>query len=115
MKKTHFKNDPNTNDISNKQHIKPDPNKINKINKIYNPKKLEDAIMSSDPLKAAGPDTLKPIIIQKAWHSIKDVTRDIMINCHEKQHIPKPWREADGIFLPKPAKTDYNKPNRDKD
>ena len=67
--------------------------------------------MSFDPLKAAGPDTLKPIIIQKAWHSIRDVTRYSMIKCHEKQHIPKPWREANGIFLPKPGKTDYNKPN----
>ena len=51
---------------------------LNIINKIYNTKRLEDAIMSFDPFKAAGPDTLKPVIIQKAWHSIKDVTRDIM-------------------------------------
>ena len=108
MEKTHFKKDPHANNITNKQHINPDPNIIDKI---YNPKRLEDAIMSFDPLKAAGPDTLKPIIIQKAWHSIKDVTRDIMIKCHEKQHIPKPWQESNGIFLPKPGKTDYNKPN----
>ena len=27
------------------------------------------------------------------------------------QHVPGSWTESNGIFLPKPGKTDYNKPN----
>ena len=34
-----------------------------------------------------------------------------MIKSHEMQHVPGSWTESNGIFLPKPGKTDYNKPN----
>ena len=77
---------------------------------IYSQDRLSEAIKSFDPLKAAGPDSLRPILIQKAWNHIKDITANIMIRNHELQHIPKPWKESLGIFLPKPGKTDYNQP-----
>ena len=80
------------------------------LDNIYNPERLKEAVESFDPNKAAGPDTLKPIIIQKAWKHISDITRNIMIRNHETQHIPTQWRESLGIFLPKPGKTDYNNP-----
>ena len=80
------------------------------LDKIYSPDRIEEALKSFDPLKAAGPDTLKPIIIQKAWTHIKDITRTIMTKNHETQHIPTLWKESIGIFLPKPGKTDYNQP-----
>ena len=82
----------------------------NLTNNIYNDERLHEAVNSFDPLKAAGPDTLRPIIIQKAWQQIKDLTRKIMIRNHELQHIPTAWKESLGIFLPKPGKTDYNHP-----
>ena len=34
-----------------------------------------------------------------------------MIKSHEMQHVPGSWTESNGIFLPKPGKTDNNKPN----
>ena len=77
---------------------------------IYSPERLQQAVNTFDPLKAAGPDTLRPIIIQKAWVHVKDTITNIMIRNHELQHIPGPWRESLGIFLPKPGKTDYNHP-----
>ena len=79
------------------------------LDKIYSPERIEKALMSFDPLKAAGPDTLKPIIFQKAWNHIKVITQNIMTNNHKTQHIPTLWRDSIGIFLPKPGKTDYNK------
>ena len=79
------------------------------LDKIYSPERIEKALMSFDPLKAAGPDTLKPIIFQKAWNHIKVMTQNIMTNNHKTQHIPTLWRDSIGIFLPKPGKTDYNK------
>ena len=48
------------------------------LDKIYSPERIEKALQSFDPLKAAGPDTLKPIIFQKAWTHIKDITKNIM-------------------------------------
>ena len=33
-----------------------------------------------------------------------------MVKSHETEHIPTPRRESYGIFLPKPGKTDLNKP-----
>ena len=80
------------------------------INKIYSPDRLEQAVSTFEPYKAAGPDTFKPIIIQKAWKHIKDLTRTIMMKNHETQHIPTLWRNSLGIFLPKPGKSDYNQP-----
>ena len=80
------------------------------LNTIYNPDRLDKAIRTFEPDKAAGPDTLKPIIIQKAWSHIKDITRAIMIKNHSSQHIPTLWRSSLGIFLPKPGKSDYNQP-----
>ena len=84
-------------------HISPDL-----LDKIYSPERIEKALQSFDPLKAAGPDTLKPIIFQKAWTHIKDITKNIMTKNHETQHIPTLWRDSLGIFLSKPGKADYN-------
>lgn len=107
MATVHFK--------ENSEHSPPtisNPHPINNdlLNKIYSSDRLEKAIGTFEPHKAAGPDTLQPIIIQKAWSHIKEITRTIMIKNHENQYIPDPWRSSLGIFLPKPGKTDYNQP-----
>ncbi|KAL5249855.1 hypothetical protein ACHWQZ_G015799 [Mnemiopsis leidyi] len=80
------------------------------LNKIYSEDRLDKAIKSFEPYKAAGPDNLQPIIIQNAWSHISSLTRAIMKKSHETQHIPKPWRNSRGIFIPKPGKADYNQP-----
>ena len=61
-----------------------------------------------DPLKAAGPDQVQSILIQKAYKLIKKPLLEIYRKSHKIGYIPKPWREAKGIFLPKPGKVDYN-------
>jgi hypothetical protein len=100
----HFKSDPSGN-TSNQIINRDIDHSI--IEKIYNPCRLKEAVMSLDPHKSAGPDNIKPILIQKAWLYIKDVARDIMINSHILHHIPKPLQEVRGVFLPKPGKVDY--------
>ena len=80
------------------------------IERIYSPDRLERAVKSFDPGKTPGPDGIHPIILQKSWHAIKDVVRTIMISSHNKHHVPAPWQEASGIFLPKPGKVDYTNP-----
>ena len=106
MEKSHFKDgDPPAHTNTN---TSPDKH-LSQI--IYSESRMQEAISSFDPLKAAGPDTLQPLTIQKAWHHIHKTVRNIMIKSHEMQHVPGSWTESNGIFLPKPGKTDYNKPN----
>ena len=102
---SHFKKDPNQTTDYEITHTTP-PKTL--MHKIYNPDRIDKAVNEFEPDKAAGPDGIKPIILQKAWPVIKDITRKILIRSHELQHIPKPWTEYKGIFIPKPAKTDYN-------
>jgi hypothetical protein len=78
--------------------------------KIYNLDRQQQAVDSFDQLKAAGPDTIRPIIVQKVRQHIKAITRSIMIHNHELQYIPNTWKESLGIFHPKPGKTDNNHP-----
>jgi hypothetical protein len=61
--------------------------------KIYNPDWLQQTVDSFDPLKAAGPDTIRRIIVQKVLQHIKANTRSIMIRNHELQPIPIPLRQ----------------------
>ena len=88
MENTHFKEaHPTIHNINTYTNI---------IHTIYSPKRLKDAIMSFKSYKAAGPDTLKLIIIQIAWHKICDFVRGLMIKSHELQQVPKPWQESNG-------------------
>ena len=107
MLETHFKDDPASTNNATHTHVLP-PKTL--VDKIYDPKRLDEAVNSFDPDKAAGPDSIKPIILQKSWNLIKSFTRSIMMRSHELQHIPSPWTESKGIFLPKPGKIDYNQP-----
>ena len=100
MLETHFKDDPvSTNNATHTHVLRPKT----LVDKIYDPKRLDEAVNSFDPEKAAGPDSIKPIILQKSWNLIKSFTRSIMTRSHELQHIPSPWTESKGIFLPKPG------------
>ena len=107
MAQVHFRDCPNDPPITSSTPLSTSKDLTDKI---YSLKRLEEAVKSFEPYKAAGPDTIKPILIQKAWPHIQHITRNIMIRNHELQHIPSLWRESAGIFIPKPGKTDYNHP-----
>ena len=78
------------------------------LNTIYDHTRLSSAVKSFEPEKAAGPDGIQPVIIQRAWGHISAVTRNIMTTSHKLQHVPKPWKESKTIFVAKPGKKDYN-------
>ena len=84
MLETHFKDDPASTNNTSHTHVLP---LKTLVDKIYDPKRLDEAVKSFDPDKAAGPDSIKPIILQKAWNLIKSSTRSIMIRSHQLQHI----------------------------
>ena len=73
MEKSHFKDgDPPTHTNTN---TTPDKHLLQTI---YSESRIQEAISFFDPLKAAGPDTLQPLTIQKAWHHIHKTVRNIM-------------------------------------
>ena len=102
---THFKKDPTPTSDYEITHTTP-PKIL--MDKIYDPARIDKAVNDFEPDKSPGPDGIKPIMLQKAWPVIKDIIRKILIRSHELQHIPTPWTNYKGIFIPKPAKTDYN-------
>ena len=101
---THFKRGPTNEQIIPTDTVTPT---LDLLNKIYDPSRITKAVKTFEPDKAAGPDNIKPIILQKAWDHISVITRKIMMYSHQTQRIPDPWKESKGIFLAKPGKTDY--------
>ena len=91
---THFKDDLASTNNTSHTHVLP-PKTL--VDKIYDPKRLDEAVNTFDSDK-------------KAWNLIKSITRSIMIRSHELQHTPSSWTDSKGIFLPKPGKIDYNHP-----
>ena len=69
--------------------------------------KVKAAINSFGPKKAAGPDGLKPIVLQK----LDEVTLGKMTRLYqrviESGYTPRCWREMKVIFLPKQGKSSY--------
>lgn len=105
MEAAHFKGGPNNDNRVPQFPSHLPPNDL--LNKIYDHQRLANIVKSFEPDKAAGLDGLQPLLIQKAWVHIKYTTQRIMQASHKYQHVPTPWRESKGIFLPKPGKTDY--------
>ena len=60
------------------------------------------------PLTAAGPDGIRPIMLQRGWEYISDAFIAIAKKSFSLGYTPKTWRASTSIFLPKPGKTDYH-------
>ena len=63
-----------------------------------------------NPLSAAGPDGIRPVMLQKAWKTINAAYTSIAKASYITSHTPDCWINATGIFLPKPGKGDYYNP-----
>ena len=77
---------------------------------IFSENRVRRALMEFDPLSAAGPDGIRPIMLQKGWASLKDAFISVAKASYLLGHTPASWRNSTGIFLPKPGKDDYSKP-----
>ena len=61
-------------------------------------------------MKAAGPDDLKPIILQNLdSRSITELTIIYKV-CLTLSYVPKDWCGSNVIFIPKPGKESYDNP-----
>ena len=80
------------------------------LDHIFSENRVKRALQEFGPLTAAGPDGIKPIMLQKGWDSIKQVFVSITKASFLLGYTPDPWRNSLGIFLPKPGKDDYYNP-----
>ena len=113
MAKVHFKEEPDPGppkDGTAHTNQQPKPEPADLLQKMFNPDRLTEVVKSFGPFKAAGPDGIQPITIQKAWPVIGPTVRRLLQACHKNKYTPIIWREAKAIYLPKPGKTDYNSP-----
>ena len=80
------------------------------LDRIFSPKRMKKSLAEFDPLSAAGPDGIRPVMLQKAWETINAAYTNIAKASYRTSHTPVCWRNATGIFLPKPGKGDYYNP-----
>jgi len=73
--------------------------------------KLIHAANSFSPYKSSGPDGVHPITLQKVVEIIPNQICSLMRQCLSVGYVPLKWRQSRVIFLPKPGKPDYSKPN----
>ena len=77
---------------------------------IFSKRRVKKALMEFDPLSAAGPDGIRPIMLQKGWDMIEEAFTNIAKASLSLAHTPKCWSDSTGIFIPKPGKSDYYNP-----
>jgi hypothetical protein len=69
--------------------------------------KIRKALLSFGPDKAAGPDKLKPKLLQQLPEAALEHLRALFTACITLGYTPELWRTSKTIFIPKPGKKDY--------
>ena len=77
---------------------------------IFSEERAGKAIAYFDPLSAAGPDGIRPIMLQKGWDFLGKALTSIARASYTLAAIPACWKNSTGIFIPKPGKDDYYNP-----
>ena len=68
---------------------------------------IREAIFTSAPKKAAGPDGLLFLCLREAYNAIPTWFHQLFRACIANGYHPLCWREAKGAILAKPNKSDY--------
>uniref|UniRef100_A0A803TZ67 Reverse transcriptase domain-containing protein n=1 Tax=Anolis carolinensis TaxID=28377 RepID=A0A803TZ67_ANOCA len=71
------------------------------LNKDISHKEIDIAIRKLDPNKAPGPDGLTPIYYKRLKDDLIPHLQKVMNNALHQKQIPKSWKEANIILLPK--------------
>lgn len=108
---THF---PGSKDLDKEEAVYDKNNKIKTkdipINGVITAEKVFHAIKSFGPNKAAGPDDVKPTVLQHLPNSaIAQLTKLYQISW-ELGHVPRAWCESKVCLLTKPGKASYKEP-----
>ena len=79
------------------------PNAVN-ISDNFSQREFTAALQHLKPGKAPGPDSICPELILHAGAALKSWLRDFLSSCLRRLKIPKIWRRALVIAIPKPGK-----------
>ena len=79
------------------------PDAVN-ISDNFSQREFTTALQHLKPGKAPGPDSIFPVLIIHAGAALKSWLRDILSSCLRRPKIPKIWRRALVIAIPKPMK-----------
>lgn len=110
MTNTHFTSSAGDVCSSEQTPIPSTPENSTSVETIFSPRRVRKALSEFDPLSAAGPDGIRPIMLQKGWDSIHTAFTNIIKASYLNSHTPAIWSNSTGIFLPKPGKDDYYNP-----
>ena len=80
------------------------------MDKLFSTERIKKALAEFDPMSAAGPDGIRPVMLQKGDDSVNMAFANIAKASYLNSHIPECWKNTTGIFLPKPGKDDYYNP-----
>ena len=79
------------------------PNPVN-ISDIFSQREFTAALQHLKPGKAPGPDCICPELIIHAEAALKSWLHDFLLSCLRRLKIPKIWRRAIVVAIPKPMK-----------
>ena len=71
------------------------------------PEKVAASLSSFGPMKAAGPDGFKPLVLQKLTGELLEYINTLYRLAVSRGYAPKVWRTMRVVFIPKGGKTDY--------
>ena len=73
-------------------------------------KKIRWAISKFGPTKAAGPDGIKPHVIQSLYDEVLAHMALLFKASLALEYVPRIWRKSAAVFIPKPGKDTYDIP-----
>ena len=79
------------------------PDAVN-ISDNFSQREFAAALQHLKPGKAPGPDSIRPELILHARAALKSWLRDFLSSCLRRLKIPKIWRRALVVAIPKPGK-----------
>ena len=102
--KSHFKGE-HTNGIADRHH-----EGLVQLDGIYAVEAFKEAVKKFRPHAAAGPDGIKPIVLQNLPEGLIQTLVNIFEASLRLQYIPMEWRKSDVIFACKGGDRDLNDP-----
>ena len=82
-------------------HVKFYNKKMNKFVEYIDAQEVCFALPSFGPMKAAGPDGLKPLTLQRLTDKLLAYLTNLFRICANAGNAPKVWRVMKVVFLPK--------------
>ena len=109
MLNEHFPGNMHLQDLDTRSTLEGDPRPIDPLEWITD-SRIKKAIHQFEPFKAAGPDGLRPIVLQHLPDIAISYLRHVYTACIEMGFTPRIWCHSSVLFMPKDGKKSYKEP-----